>query len=283
MDDIISKFELYLVALRYYTVNTSIAYCSDLQQFTAFLVAKKKNLNTMTDKDIKAYLEHMYKKGLSIASRRRKIETLRTFFAWFHQEYDAPLWSNILELPQKEQRLPHYLTEQEMQKFLSVVDADTRATALRNQLMVYLLYGTGMRISELLALKKDDLNRNTIRVTGKGNRQRIVPIPSIIQPLIEQYLKDHKHWYLFIYENKPITRQAVSSLLKTYGRKANIQKRIHPHLFRHTCATHLLQNGANLRHIQTLLGHVFINNTQIYTHLDSRKMREEYDKKHLRA
>ena len=204
--------------------------------------------------------------------------------------------SHIL-FPKMEKRLPRYLTEEEMQALLLHAGVDTSPLGVRNKVMIYLLYVSGMRISELVQLKKNDLffDKQMICVYGKGGKQRFIPIPESIMHIIKLYLngeykdvtRNFETPYLFpvLYKGifKPLSRQAFWILLKTVCLKAGIDRIVSPHQLRHSFATHMLKRGADLRSLQMLLGHETISTVQIYTHVEKSHLREVYDKKHPRS
>ena len=203
--------------------------------------------------------------------------------------------------PKIEKKLPVYLTPDEVERLFKVANRDETPRGMRNKVMLSLLYASGVRISELLSLTVDNINFNTgfVQVTGKGNKERAIPLPGNVISLLRVYLDTtHKQFfsgdkqpvplYLFISsvngaKVEPPSRQALWLLLKKMIIQAQILKNVSPHSLRHSLATHLLKNGADLRSLQLLLGHENLATVQIYTHLEKSELRKIYDKKHPRA
>ena len=273
----ITHFEAYLLSHKRVSHNTFCAYKKDLSQFLTYL--------------------HDYR--LTHKSIARKISALKTFFFFLHRTYHVPNWGTHFVIPKLEKKLPSYLSEQEIELLFSFIDTDNSLLGLRNALMIYLLYVTGMRVSELvnLTISAIDLHNHTVLVQGKGDKQRILPltqamtikITHYITTIYPQMIQSHKPTidYLFpvIYnaQIKPITRQAFWIILKNICIRAGIKKSISPHLIRHSFATHLLQRGVNLRSLQLFLGHENISTVEVYTHLNKKHVRNIYDKKHPRS
>jgi integrase/recombinase XerD len=224
-------------------------------------------------------------------------------FAFLHEKYELKNQAQDLILPHLEKKLPLYLTEDEITRLLEFVAKDHSQRGIRNKTMLYLLYATGMRISELLQLTIDSIQFQTgfVTVVGKGSKERSVPIPTTVLTLVQTYMNsvynsllDHAgveqqkntNYLFFSVQNKMIkalTRQAFWGILKKLLKGAYIMKDISPHSLRHSLATHLLHQGADLRSLQLLLGHEQIATVQIYTHLEKSELRKMYDKKHPRA
>lgn len=255
----------------------------------------KKPIERTTPEELKAFLAHVKNQGLSASSMARKISTLKVFFAFLHEKHNIPNQAEGLIFPKVEKRLPTYLTEQEVQQLLKAADADHSSHGLRNRALLYLLYSTGMRISELTQTKISDLHfdSHTIKVHGKGGKERLIPVPAPVMTLLQeyvQYLQNNRSTgsdYLFATRYggkvKPITRQACWIILKRLWKTTGNTKSISPHQLRHSLATHLLKKGADLRSLQTLLGHENVATVQIYTHVDTNHLRDIYDKKHPRS
>jgi len=285
-----TKFEAYLLTEKRVSTNTFTAYKQDITQFVNFLNKEFIVIEQIKKNDLKNFLSYLYNLKLSSRSVARKISSLKIFFFYLHQQFG---WKNLgeeLYIPKIEKKLPQYLTESEIQLLLTTAEQDQTAIGRRNSVMLYLLYVSGMRISELIMLKTSALHFDTgfITVCGKGGKQRMVPIPSFVMTMIKTYLNTLPITnYLFpvIYGKKikPISRQAFWVVLKTLCKKAGIKKAISPHQLRHSLATHLLKKGADLRSLQLLLGHENISTVEVYTHIEVSHLRETYDKKHPRS
>lgn len=294
---VITKFETYLLTEKCVAANTFAAYKKDIEQFMQYLAEQKIVLDKVTTQDIKKFLKHL--KDLSIGPRSvaRKISALKLLFKYLHDRFDWEDKAHELSIPKFKKALPSYLSEKEIEALLQVADHDTSDLGKRNKIMLYLLYVSGMRISELVGIKQDALHFDTgfIMVQGKGGKQRMVPIPLPMMDLMRVYIQEihaafaHKHPtdYLFpvFYGGKvkPISRQSFWLILNELWRKTGIKKTISPHQLRHSLATHMLKNGANIRALQLMLGHENIATVQIYTHVETTHVRKVYDEKHPRS
>ena len=290
LSELQTKFEAYLLTEKRVSVNTFSAYKCDITQFMYFLSKKNITIEQIKKNDLKKFLFYLYDRKLSARSVARKISSLKIFFAYIHQRFG---WKNIAEelyMPKIEKKLPQYLTENEIKLLLTAAEHDQTVIGIRNKVMLYLLYVSGMRISELVTLTIADMHFDTgfIAVCGKGGRQRMIPIPQIVLTMIKNYMGTLKNTdYLFPVKYgkkiKPISRQAFWVILKKLSKRAGIDQSIFPHQLRHSLATHLLKKGADLRSLQLLLGHESIATVQIYTHVEISHLREVYDKKHPRS
>jgi len=293
------KFEAYLLTEKRVAQNTFDAYKRDLNQFASFLKRENITLAKITEHDLKTFLRHLHALKLSACSVSRKISTLKSFFVWVDQKFGYGNVAESLQFPKIEKKLPRYLTQEEIKQLFAVAEQDTSATGQRNKMMLYLMYVSGMRVTELTTLHVSAIHFDTgfIDVQGKGGKQRMIPIPQPMLTLLRDYIEtvqkiilkrhDSKRDYLFPvqYGNtiKPISRQAAWVILKKLCKKSSIERSVSPHQLRHSLATHMLQNGADLRSLQMLLGHENISTVQVYTHVDITHLREVYDKKHPRS
>jgi len=297
MYDIIQEFEIFLLTERRAPKSTSYAYLYDIGQYRDFLAKKKITLESSNLADAKLFLHYLKNKGLSARSMSRKISSLKVFFNWAYEVHRWHNYTTDLVFPRIAKRLPTYLTKEEIEELLAIAHNDTTAMGIRNKTIIYLLYVSGMRISELTSLTRSSIHETDyIRVDGKGNKQRIIPLPAMMFNLLREYIEQvHKSFvvthgdtdYLFpiVYGGKikPISRQTCWMILKELCKRSSIERSISPHQLRHSLATHLLQNGADLRSLQLLLGHENISTVEIYTHLDKSHVRNIYDKKHPRS
>lgn len=272
--------------------NTLDAYERDLSRLAR--VVGHAPLSSVTLDTLRSYLDQLRASGLSNASIARQVTTLRGFFGFLVEEGEVrsdP--TELLVAPKIGASLPRYLDYPRVNELLAAPRVDS-ATGLRDGAMLHLLYATGVRVSELIKLRISDLDAlgGTVRVIGKGNKQRLVPVGKEALRSLEDYLGQQRPHllkgqispYLFVTaRGTPLTRQGFWKLLRGHGRSAGIFRGLSPHVLRHTVATHLLEGGADLRSVQTILGHADIGTTQIYTHVMRSRLRQTIDEHHPRA
>lgn len=295
MEEIFKEYLAYLAVERGLSPNTLEAYERDIRHFFNYL--KEMEISDLAAVDkylLKNYLLRLHKEQLSNTSCARHTAALKSFFKFLYLEkYTAHNLSTEIEAPKKEQVLPKFLTIQEVDQLLAAPDLQTYS-GCRDKAMLELLYATGIRVSELTQLKLNDLHLDMayLRCIGKGDKERIIPIGQAAVRATTYYLEHCRRQitgyqetdYLFLNKRgKNLTRQGIWKIIKTYGRQIGLTQDLTPHVLRHSFATHLLQNGADLRAIQEMLGHADIATTQIYTHLLNDKIIEEYDQAHPRA
>jgi integrase/recombinase XerD len=269
--------------------NSLSAYAMDLRRFAAFCSTPTPDADT-----IRGYLDHLYGAGLGSRSVARHLATLRSFYHFLLREglITADPTQHIGS-PKQWQTIPKFLNLEQIEAILRAPDG-ARPTGLRDHAMLELLYATGLRVSELCRVSIADLNPElgVLRVTGKGNKQRVVPVGKAALEAVREYLelsrprllKGRASRFLFVTaRGGSLTRQAFWKLLAGYGRKAGIFHDLTPHVIRHSFATHLLERGADLRSVQTMLGHSDISTTQIYTHVMRSRLRKTVDEHHPRA
>lgn len=283
MNSLIGSFDIYL--LMRFSVNTCIAYSRDIQQFNKFLTHNNISIHSITPSDVRCYLKHLHNLALQKRSICRKIESLKCFFTFLKDNHGFADVMKDIQSPRFESRLPIVFNESDICALFQIIQNDQSKKALRNKTLVYLLYATGMRVSEAVTIRTQNifLESHRIRVQGKGGKERDIPITKLLIPLIKELLITSKEGYLFPSKVGHLTRSSAFIILKNYWKKTGIKKDIWPHLLRHSFATHMLKNGANLRQIQVLLGHENINSTQIYTHVEISYLKKQYDKNHPRA
>lgn len=286
----INKFEDYLINEKNYSNNTIISYNKDLIEFFEFI---NKNELEIQDEDIKEYLNDLYNKKLKVSSISRKISSLKSFYNYLIVK--NILLNNPLEYigyPKKEKKLPKFLFYDELD--IIIEESKKGEFGLRNSLIIELLYATGLRVSELVNIKIIDIdfNNKNIRVLGKGSYERIVYFGDYAKEILEKYLynfrkkllKNKIHDYLFINKNgDKITDRGVRLILDNILKNVSVKTKISPHSIRHTFATHLLDNGCDIKVVQELLGHKHLSTTEIYTHVSNEKLREVYYKCHPRS
>lgn len=292
MEEIQKKFLNMLKVERNFSDHTLKAYHDDLAQFNQFLEQELLNLRTFEYKDARNYLSCLYSNNLKRTTVSRKISTLRTFYE-FWMTQDTSVNNPFIQLvhPKKEQYLPQFFYEEEMEALFNTVSNDAKK-GLRDRVVIELLYATGIRVSELVNIKVMDLDMNLpgVKVLGKGNKERFVPFGEFCRQSIEQYLEKFKplksksHPYLIVnMKGDPITERGVRYLLNDVVERTAGVTEIHPHKLRHTFATHLLNQGADLRTVQSLLGHVNLSTTGKYTHVSNQQLRKVYLSAHPRA
>lgn len=295
LDHLADQFINYLLVEKGLSTKTIESYSLDLNRFFDFL--KQNRIENIADADTPVILGHLIqlrKSGLEARSRARHMVTLRGFYRFLVEEkilkHDP---ARLIDLPKSTFKLPGVLSVEEVRRLLTAPETTT-AIGKRNAAMLELLYAAGLRVSELVLLKLHDVNLEVgfIRVFGKGSKERIVPIGGHARDRIKEYtdnarstlLKKSSSHYLFVARaGKPMTRQGFWKLLKQYGAKAGIAKKITPHTLRHSFASHLLEGGADLRSVQVMLGHVDISTTQIYTHVARDHLIKIHEKYHPRG
>ncbi|MFI5332818.1 MAG: site-specific tyrosine recombinase/integron integrase [Candidatus Babeliales bacterium] len=287
---IVTKFEAYLLTERRVAKNTFQAYKQDLAQFILFLTNHTITIEQATVADVKRYLSYLKSNAISSRSMARKISALKLFFAYAHEHAGFVDITHDMQAPKLEKKLPTFLSEQEIAHLLQVADADTSEQGVRNKVMLYLLYVSGMRISELTGLRLSDVHADTgfITIRGKGGKERMVPVPQDMIDLLHTYMQtvrgsDHLFPVRYGGKIKAISRQACWHVLNGLWKQTGIARTISPHMLRHSLATHMLKNGADLRSLQLLLGHENISTVQIYTHVETTHLRTVYDTKHPRS
>lgn len=278
------------------SANTRQAYERDLRLFCKTLGFKNSDaLVNVNREQITGYMTQLKEKGLAAATIARKLAAIKAFYRFMTAEgYMDANPAEVVEAGTKGIKLPRVLSEDEVVRLLNQPDITT-AEGFRDRTMLEVLYATGMRVSELinLTLERVDLNMKYIIAFGKGSKERIVPLGSVAAEFLQHYLEkvrpkltheDRNTNIVFLaFGGHELTRQRFWQIIRAYGRKANINKALTPHILRHSFATHLLDNGADLRSVQELLGHSDISTTQIYTHLTNKRLRDIYAKAHPRA
>jgi len=273
-------------------INSLESYRRDLGQLGKFLGDSA--LDSVTLDTLRAYLDHLRARGLGNRSIARQVTTLRGFFGFLVDEGELSVNpAEILVAPKVGSSLPKYLDSSSLDNVLHA-PRENSATGLRDRAMLDLLYACGLRVSELISLRISDLEQNQalLRVIGKGNKQRMVPVGREALKSVESYLagqrasllKGRVSPYLFVTaRGTRITRQGFWKLLRAHGKAAGVFRGLSPHVLRHSFATHLLEGGADLRSVQAMLGHADIGTTQIYTHVLRSRLRQTVDQHHPRA
>lgn len=289
---VLTDFENFLIS-QGNEINTIQSYLLDLKQLDSFLELQNKDLKSAQTNDLRDFIHSLFDMGLSPVSINRKISSIRSYYKYlFSNNRIEHNPAEDLELLKVGRRLPLVLSIEEVTSIIESANEKT-PTGLRDRVCLELLYGAGLRISELLNLKLTDImiNDELLSIIGKGNKQRFVPFGKKALEAIQEYLqkgrpelvKKKKVQYLILNtRGNRLSRMGFLKILRKYLIKSNIKKRITPHIFRHSYATHLLQGGADLRAVQELLGHSDISTTQIYTHINREYLKEIHRKFHPR-
>lgn len=290
----IEEFEIYLKSEKNFSSNTVRAYIGDV--FTFLIWADNLNVDEIDTKKFSEYLYFIQKINYTKTTVARKIASIRAFYKFLYQEeiIDSNP-ADAIRAPKRPKSLPDFMSEEEVENILRNVKIETPA-GYRNRVILELLWVSGMRISELSGLNYENLNleQNEIKVLGKGAKERIVLIPDKTKENLKNYIdnvsdlicktKKTLQSPLFInYNGFRLQNQSIRKALNEVVQKIELPKKVTPHVFRHSFATRMLENGADLRIVQELLGHASISNTQIYTHISNSRLKSVYEASHPRA
>lgn len=297
MFDYLALFQEYLTVELGLAKNTQLAYMRDLRLLMKSLQLKAdEELLQVSRQQLIAYLVRLKQEGRAASTVARKLASIKAFYRFLTAErYIRRNPAEVLEAASRGLHLPKVLSVQEVERLLDEPNLGT-LDGYRDKTMLELLYATGMRVSELVnvPMKNVDMKMQYVIVMGKGSKERMLPLGRTVLHYLEHYLsvvrpqllhgKPDAAAELFVTGwGGPMTRERFYEIIVAYGKSAGISKRVTPHMLRHSFATHLLNNGTDLRIVQELLGHADISTTQIYTHLDVERLREVYDKTHPRA
>ena len=297
MEDRLDDFIHFLLVEKGLSKNTIVSYKRDLNSYITYLknVEQLGDLNSVQRPQIVHFLSHLKDTGKSSKTLARHIASIRAFHHFLLREKAVDHDPTVhIESPQHERSLPKVLSMEEVETLLESPQL-TDHFGYRDKAMLEMLYATGIRVSELIGLEISDvhLTMGFIRCMGKGSKERIIPIGKTASDAIEQYLekgrpklvsKKHRDDSLFLnHHGKGLSRQGFWKILKRLAMEAGIEKELTPHTMRHSFATHLLENGADLRAVQEMLGHADISTTQIYTHVTKTRLKDVYTKFHPRA
>lgn len=295
IEQALEDFVLYIQLEKNFSIHTVREYQSDLQNFLAFLHAEGvEKLEEVEYLHARLYVTKLYDEKKARTSISRKISSIRSFFRFLNKEYelDDSAFRSLYH-PKKEARLPSFFYLEELERLFAANEGND-PKSIRNIALLELLYATGMRVSELtsLELSQIDFNYSIVRVMGKGRKERIIPFGVYANDALTYYieqsrpklLKNKVHQHLFVnMRGGELTERGVRYILNEMIDKAALHTKIYPHMLRHTFATHLLDNGADLRTVQELLGHANLSSTQIYTHVTKEHLRNTYMNTHPRA
>lgn len=299
MKEVLNSYLEYLEIQKNYSKNTIDNYRRDIEKFMVFMNDEGFLYNTVNVTLIRNFLMQEKRKGISARSNERRLIACRKFYDYLlRYEFVESNPFSLIRSPKVSKLPPQVLYQQELLKIFDFNRSRTDLLAKRDQAILELLYASGLRVSELVSLTLQDISsrQRILKITGKGNKQRLVPYSLNAQEALNEYITNCREEilnkngieqptnYLFINNRgNPLTVRGVEHILTTIDEKAGTNLKIHPHTLRHTFATHLLDNGADLRTIQELLGHKSLNTTQVYTHVSTQRMMEEYQKSFPRA
>ncbi|WP_326981285.1 site-specific tyrosine recombinase XerD [Chryseobacterium sp. MYb264] len=287
-DEKIKDFEIFLRFERNFSENTLDAYVRDIKKLKEYAVEDLENIgpDSIDYENLQEYIFNLSKQKFSERSQARWISSIKAFFKFLlEDEYREDNPAALLEGPKLGLYLPDTLSLPDINKIIGAIEVDSDL-GKRNQCIVEVLYGCGLRVSELIDLKISNINfhENYIKVNGKGNKTRFVPLADYTAELLKNYIEDvrsgnkinkkHEDTLFLNSRGTSMSRVIVFLIIKELTDKAGVSKKISPHTFRHSFATHLLQNGADLRYIQEMLGHSSITTTEIYTHLKTEELRD---------
>ena len=277
-----------------YSNLTILNYGKDLKLFNQFLKDEKiYDIKKIDYQIVRRYLVFLYDREYSRKTISRHISTLRSFFKYLASQKKInknPM--NLISNPKQEKKLPKFLYYDQVEKLLDIPDVND-PFGLRDKTILEILYSTGIRVSELINIKIQDIdfNRNTIKILGKGNKERYVIFGKVLKDILDKYLKearpvlvkDDNNYLILNRFGKKISARGVEDILNKVVRNGGLDYHISPHTLRHTFATHMLDNGADLKSVQELLGHSNLSTTQVYTHVTNERLRSVYLKTHPRA
>jgi len=288
-------FKSYLQLERSLSINSVDAYISDVKKLAAFAKKKKISELKINKSDLSDFVSNISKEGISARSQSRIISGIKAFYKYLIMEdYITADPTQLLESPKIGMKLPDTLSIEEIDKLIAAIDLSTEQGE-RNRAMLEILYSCGLRVTELITLKLSNVSfvEGFIKVIGKGDKERLAPIGKIALKYLNIYIgevrnhqniqKGHEDIIFLNRRGKQLTRVMIFTIIKQLAEKIGLKKKISPHTFRHSFATHLIQGGADLRAVQEMLGHESITTTEIYTHLDKEYLREAIIQFHPRA
>lgn len=286
----------YLQIEKNYSQYTIEHYQHDISDFFMFMSEQAiSDLTKVEYQDVRIYLTNLFERKMSRKSVARKISSLRSFFKFLlREEIVAENPFALVSIPKAQKKLPEFFYEEEMKQLFDACESST-PPGQRNKALLELLYATGIRVSECsqIRLKDLDMHLSTVLVRGKGSKERYVPFGSFAQDAIDTYINHGRKELLAngnMQENLflnarggPLTARGIRTILDRIIEKSSLTGKIHPHMLRHTFATHLMANGADMRTVQELLGHAFLSSTQVYTHVTNEYLKKTYMAHHPRA
>ncbi len=294
MEVYLEAFIDYLKVEKGLAVNSVSAYSKDLKKYTKYL--KKEGLSDPKDVTRKSITDFLFflRKKISPVSIARILSAIKSFHKFLVREkISGQDPSDLIEAPKLEKKIPNFLTLDEVTEILKAPNLK-KTQGVRARAILELMYATGLRVSELVTLKVSDLNLDIgfIKCKGKGSKERIVPLGGVASRFLQKYLQEARDKllrkkitpYIFLVQGgRAISRQSVWKMVKNMAKKCRIRKKVSPHTLRHSFATHLLEGGAGLRSVQEMLGHSSITTTQVYTHVNQRRLKKIHSQFHPRA
>lgn len=285
--DALAAYRIHLRLERRYSPNTVSSYMRDVKEFSHFVLRMRELRPEEVDRTVvERFMAHLYENGREKSSQARSLSSLKSFYNFLFADNDAEaLPTEFVTAPKFGRHLPDCLTTDDIDRIIGAIDCST-VKGLRDSAMLEVLYSCGLRVSELTSLRLGDLffGEGYIRVVGKGDKQRLVPISDTARDKIQIYLDERRgarsgEDILFLNNRgRQLTRVMVFTVIKQAALRAGIDKQISPHTFRHSFASHLLAGGASIRQVQEMLGHENISTTEIYTHLDSARLRSTIER-----
>jgi len=282
----INEYQKYLTNIKKYSINTITAYLSDINLFTTYLNTKNIPINKVTKDTIRSFLKDLDTLNYKSSSINRILTSNNEYFTYLQEKnYINDNTFKYIKRPKKEKKLPNFITYEDYLSLINVIENDTLGK--RNKVLIESLFSCGLRISEAVNIKLEDINKNdkSIRILGKGNKERIVYYGDYFKEYLNDYLNnardlllDKKHSKYLMLDNlgNHLTTRGARYIIDNIVKKSLIKKKITPHTLRHTFATELLNNGADIRMVQELLGHASLSTTGLYTHVTNEVLRREY-------
>ena len=289
---LIKNFLDYLTIEKRYSVHTTISYRNDLNQFNLYLSESYSGIEFQKVEmiHVRSYMVHLLESKLAKSTVARKVSSIKSLYKFMKKEQlisSSPI--QLLETPKIDSRLPVFLKEEEVVNLFEEFKFEDSFSGKRDKMILYLFYQTGIRLSELIGIKDVDVRNGELKVLGKRNKERIIPLSNNIQPLIDQYLnlKDElgfKKKYFFVTDNgNKLYEKFVYRKVNYYLSMVSSKHKKSPHILRHTFATHMLNNGADLNSIKEILGHENLSATQVYTHNSFQKLKSIHKQSHPRG
>lgn len=289
---LIKNFLDYLTIEKRYSVHTTVSYKNDLNQFNLYLSESYSGIEFQKVEmiHVRSYMVHLLESKLAKSTVARKVSSIKSLYKFMKKEQlisSSPI--QLLETPKLDSRLPVFLKEEEVVNLFEEFKFEDSFSGKRDKMILYLFYQTGIRLSELIGIKDVDVINGELKVLGKRNKERIIPLSNNIQPLIDQYLnlKDElgfKKKYFFVTDNgNKLYEKFVYRKVNYYLSMVSSKQKKSPHILRHTFATHMLNNGADLNSIKEILGHENLSATQVYTHNTFQKLKSIHKQSHPRG
>lgn len=289
---LIKNFLDYLTIEKRYSVHTTISYRNDLNQFNLYLSESYSGIELQKVEmiHVRSYMVHLLESKLAKSTVARKVSSIKSLYKFMKKEQlisSSPI--QLLETPKLDSRLPVFIKEEEVVNLFEEFKFEDSFSGKRDKMILYLFYQTGIRLSELIGIKDVDVRNGELKVLGKRNKERIIPLSNNIQPLIDQYLnlKDElgfKKKYFFVTDNgNKLYEKFVYRKVNYYLSMVSSKQKKSPHILRHTFATHMLNNGADLNSIKEILGHENLSATQVYTHNTFQKLKSIHKQSHPRG